>query len=365
MYSFDLSEEQRLLVETVHRYATRSLRQAARQAEESSQAPADVLQSAWALGLLPATLPEEYGGFGEHSLLNGALYVEELAYGDAGLTLEILAPNLVAIPLLLAGSEAQKQHYLPLFAGEEMPKMAAAMLEPVILFDHRKLHTTARRQGDHYVLNGSKAMVIHAADAEWFLVYAHDEEAGSTQAFLVPADSAGLQVGDRNLWMGFNALQNHTLHLHDVQVGVAQRLGGEAGMDVTNVLNSSRIAVAAMGVGIARAAYEYARDYAKERVAFGEPIASRQSIAFMLAEMAIEIDATRLMVWEAAWKLDQGRDATHEAYLVARYAADMALKVADGAVQVLGGHGYIREHPVELWLRNARGLFTLVGAVMV
>ncbi len=365
MYSFDLTEEQRLLVDAVHRYATRTLRKVYREAEEQAQPPAEAVQAGWELGLLAASLPEEYGGFGEHSLLNGALYTEELAYGDAALTLEVLAPNLVAIPVLLSGTEAQKQHYLPQFAEADMPKLAAAYLEPVVLFNPRKLHTTAKRQGDHYVLNGSKTMVIHGAGAEWFLVYAHDEEADSTQAFFVPADSPGLQVGDRNLWMGYNALQTHSLALHDVKVGVEHRLGGEEGLNLEAVLNSSRVAVAAMGVGLARAAYEYALDYAKERVAFGEPIASRQSIAFMLAEMAIEIDATRLMVWEAAWKLDNGHEGTHEAYLAAQYAADMALQVTDGAVQVLGGHGYIREHPVELWLRNARGLVTLVGAVMV
>lgn len=365
MYSFDLTDEQRMLTDAVHRYATRTLRKAYRQAEESGQAPADVVQTGWELGLLPASIPEEYGGFGEHSLLNGVLYTEELAYGDAALTLELLAPDLVAVPILLSGTEAQKQTYLPQFSEADMPKMAAAFLEPVILFDPHRLHTTACRQGDVTVLNGNKTMVIHAADAEVFLVYAHDGESDSTQAFLVPADSAGLEVGARNLWMGMNALQTYSLSLHDVHVSADQRLGGEAGLNMAAMLDNSRVAVAALGVGIARAAYEYARDYAKERIAFGEPIASRQSIAFMLAEMAIEIDATRLMVWEAAWKLDKGQDASHEAYLTTHYAADMALKVTDGAVQVLGGHGYIREHPVELWLRNARGLSTLVGTVMV
>ena len=365
MYTFDLTDEQRMLTDMVRRYSERTLRQVYREAEESHEMPPEVIAQGWELGLLPASLPEEYGGFGEYSVLNSALIAEELGYGDIAASLELLAPNLVATPIYLCGTEEQKQTYLPLFTAEEMPKVASAFLEPVILFDPYHLHATAQRQGDDYILNGQKAMVINADEAELFLIYAHDEAADSTQAFLVPADAAGLSVGEREKWMGFNALKTYRLSLEEVKVPAANRLGGEAGIDVQRILNSSRIALSALGVGLARAAYEYARDYAKERVAFGEPIAHRQSIAFMLAEMAIDIDATRLMVWEAAWKIDKGQNATHDAYLAARYAADVALKVADGAVQVLGGHGYIREHPVELWLRNARSLATLLGAVTV
>jgi len=365
MYTFDLTDEQRMLTDMVRRYSERTLRQVYREAEESHEMPPEVIAQGWELGLLPASLPEEYGGFGEYSVLNGALIAEELGYGDMAASLELLAPNLVATPIYLCGTEEQKQTYLPLFTAEEMPKVASAFLEPVILFDPYHLHATAQRQGDAYILNGQKAMVINADEAELFLIYAYDEAADSTQAFLVPADASGLSVGEREKWMGFNALKTYRLSLEDVQVPAANRLGGDAGIDVQRILNSSRIALSALGVGLARAAYEYARDYAKERVAFGEPIAHRQSIAFMLAEMAIDIDATRLMVWEAAWKIDKGQNATHDAYLAARYAADVALKVADGAVQVLGGHGYIREHPVELWLRNARSLATLLGAVTI
>jgi alkylation response protein AidB-like acyl-CoA dehydrogenase len=354
-----------MLTDMVHRYAERTLRQVYREAEEAHEMPPEVIEQGWELGLLPASLPEEYGGFGEYSALNGALIAEELGYGDMAASLALLAPNLVATPIYLCGTEEQKQTYLPMFTDVEMPKAASAFLEPVILFDPYHLRATARREGDVYILNGEKAMVINAPETELFLIYAHDEEADSTQAFLVPADAAGLSVGEREKWMGFNALKTYRLSLEDVRVPAQNRLGRDAGIDVQRILNSSRIALSALGVGLARAAYEYAREYAKERVAFGEPIAHRQSIAFMLAEMAIDIDATRLMVWEAAWKLDKGQNATHDAYLAARYAADVSLKVTDGAVQVLGGHGYIREHPVELWLRNARSLSTLLGVVTV
>jgi len=327
--------------------------------------PPEVIEQGWELGLLPASLPEEYGGFGDYSAVDGALIAEELGYGDMAASLALLAPNLVSTPIYLCGTEEQKQAYLPQFTDVEMPKVASAFLEPVILFDPYHLRATATRNGDAYILNGKKAMVINAPEAELFLIYAHDEESDSTQAFLVPAPAEGLTIGEREKWMGFNALKTYSIELNDVRVPAENRLGGEAGIDVQPILNSSRIALSALGVGLARAAYEYARDYAKERVAFGEPIAHRQSIAFMLAGMAIDIDATRLMVWEAAWKLDKGENATHDAYLAARYATDVSMKVTDGAVQVLGGHGYIREHPVELWLRNARSLATLLGAVTV
>ena len=365
MYTFDLTDEQRMLTDMVRRYSERILRQVYREAEESHEMPREVIEQGWELGLLPASLPEDYGGFGEYSVLNGALIAEELGYGDMAASLELLAPNLVASPIYLCGTEAQKQTFLPLFTDVVYPKVASALLEPVVLFDPYHLRATARREGDVYILNGEKAMVINAPEAELFLIYAHDEEADSTQAFLVQGPAEGLHVGDREKWMGFNALKTYRLRLEDVRVPAANRLGGDAGIDIQRILNSSRIALSALGVGLAKAAYEYAREYAKEREAFGEPIAHRQAIAFMLAEMAIDIDATRLMVWEAAWKLDKGQNATHDAYLAARYAADVALKVTDGAVQILGGHGYIREHPVELWLRNARSLSTLLGAVTI
>jgi len=365
MYTFDLTDEQRMLTDMVRRYSERTLRQVYREAEEAREMPREVIEQGWELGLLPASLPEDYGGFGEYSAVNGALIAEELGYGDMAASLELLAPNLVATPIHLCGTEAQKQAYLPMFTDVDIPRVASAFLEPVILFDPYHLRATARREDDSYILNGEKAMVINAPDAELFLIYAHDEEADSTQAFLVKAPTDGLRIGEREKWMGFNALKTYRLSLEGVRVPVANRLGGDEGIDIQRILNSSRIALSALGVGLAKAAYEYARDYAKERVAFGEPIAHRQAIAFMLAEMAIDIDATRLMVWEAAWKLDKGQNATHDAYLAARYAADVAIKVTDGAVQILGGHGYIREHPVELWLRNARSLATLLGAVTI
>lgn len=365
MYSFDLTDEQKMLTDAVNRYATRQLRAVYREAEESGALPADVIQTGWELGLLPALIPEAFGGFGEHSLLNGALIAEGLGYGDVAAALHLLGPNLVAIPILLCGTQEQKRTYLPQFCTETFPKATAAFLEASITFDPHDLDTSARLEGDTYVLEGQKTMVINADEAETLLVYAREKGIGTTQAFLVPAKDPRVHISRRDRWMGFHALKTFTVELAGVTIPAENKLGGQAGIDLKQILTCSRIAVAGLGVGLAKAAFEYARDYAKERVAFGEPIAHRQAIAFMLADMAIEIDATRLLVWEAAWKFDQGKPAVHEAYLAALYAADMALKVTDGAVQVLGGHGYIRDHPVELWLRNGRGLVTLVGSVIV
>ena len=364
MISFDPTEEQKMLVDAVRRFAEKDLRAVYRECDEEGHIPDEVVRKGWEIGLIPGGIPEQYMGFAEeHSALTGALFAEELAWGDLSITMHLLSPGLVAYPILLCGTEAQKETYLPQFCEEQFKPATAALIEPRVQFDPYALQTTARRDGDAYVLNGQKAYVPLAADADLILVYAN--EGGTTQGFLVPQGTPGLEVGEREKNMGIKALATYRLALNECRVPAENRLGGEAGCDMKRLLAYSRVAVAAMAVGVARASYEYAREYAKERVAFGEPIASRQAIAFMLAEMAIDIDAARLMVWEAAWRLDQGKDATKEAYLAKLFADDMVLRVTDGGVQVLGGHGYIREHPVELWLRNGRGFATLDGLAMV
>jgi acyl-CoA dehydrogenase len=214
-------------------------------------------------------------------------------------------------------------------------------------------------------LNGVKAYVPLASDAPWMLVYAQDSESGQVDAYLVEDSVRGVEVEKREQLMGVRALPTYRVKFTDATVDLACRLGGEKGADYHALLNRSRVALAALAVGVARGSLEYARDYAKERVQFGAPIATKQAIAFMLAEMAIEVDSARLMAWEAAWKLDQGQDATQEAYLAKQYADKAVLFVTDSAVQTLGGHGFIREHPVERWLRNGRGFTTFDGLAMV
>lgn len=363
MLDFTLDEEQQMLARTVNRFAAERMRKVFREADEAEALPEDLIEAGWEIGLLPTSLPEEYGGFGEYSTVTAAIAVEEFAWGDLAATLGILTPNLVAIPLLLSGTAEQKSTYLPRFAGEIFPHMTAALSEPRVKYDPRHLATSAAREGDSYVLQGEKGMVPFADSAEMFLVYA--DEDGVTQAFIVPADTPGLNVGPREKLMGVRAWPTFRLTLDGCRVPKANRLGGDAGLDFDLVLNHSRVAQGAAAVGMARAGFEYARDYAKSREQFGEPIAHRQAIAFMLAEMAIDVDAARLMVWEAAWMLDRGADATREATVMKHHVEDMVLSVADRAVQTLGGYGYIREYPVELWLRNARGFASFDGLAII
>ena len=361
MFGFEPSDEQKMLVESVRRFAGRELRTAAHEADERADLPASLLEAGAELALLPASLPEAYGGFGERSAVTGALFAEELAWGDLSGALALLAPGLVALPVLLAGTEAQKHEILPAFCGESRVSGSAALLEPRHDFDPRALQTKAVRAEGGYRIQGRKCNVPFAAEAEWMLVYASAE--GATSAFLVRRGTEGLHVGERERNMGLRALPLYKVELRDCFVPSALRLDGAGGMD--RILSASRVALGALAVGQARAAYDYALEYAKSRIAFGEAIAQRQAIAFMLAEMATEIEAARLLVWEAAWTLDEGGDAVREGLLAKTFTDDMVLAVTDRAVQVLGGHGYIRDHPVEMWLRNGRAFAVMEGIAIV
>lgn len=365
MAGFEPSEEQKLIQHTIAQFAQEQIRPLSHEADESGEVPADIVQQGWELGLVQSSIPQEYNGFGEtRSIVTEALIAEELAWGDLSIALHLLSPRLLAFPLLEMGTEAQKKRILPAYAGEKFQPGSAAVVEPRFDFDVTDLQVTARSNNGAFVLSGRKCFVPLADQAEQVLVYAQTEDT-KTACFLVERGTAGLQLAEREKNMGIKALATYELTFDDCRVPAEARLGGDAGCDTNRLINYSRVGLAAMAVGVARAAFEYARDYAKDRHAFGVPIARKQAIAFMLAEMAIEIDASRLLTWEAAWKLDRGEDATREAYLAKNYAASMALKVTDNALQVLGGHGYIREHPVELWVRNARGFASFDGLVML
>ncbi|MHC1578843.1 MAG: acyl-CoA dehydrogenase family protein [Dehalococcoidia bacterium] len=364
MISFSPTEEQQMIVSMVKQFANDEMRKIYRQCDESGDIPDSVIDTAWKMGLISNNIPEEYGGpGGERSAITGALIAEELAWGDLSMAMHILCPALFAYPILEAGTETQKKKYLPLFSGENYKIATAALIEPRFAFDPYLLSTTAQRDADDYVLDGEKCYVPLAAEAELLLIYAREND--SSQGFIAEKGMKGLEIAEREKNMGIRALPTYELRLTNCRVPKENRLGGPGGCDFNLIINRSQVALSAMSVGVARAAFEYSRDYAKDRVAFGEPIASRQTIAFMLAEMAIEIDATRLMTWEAAWKLDRKEEAIQEASLAKTYADDMVLMVTDRAVQILGGHGYVREHPVELALRNARGFATFDGMAIV
>ncbi len=365
MYSFEPNEEQQMLMDAVGKYAANDLRPAARDAEESRALPQALIRKGWELGFLQASTPEAYGGFGERSAVTGVLALEEFAFGDLAGALAVMTPALFAMPILLAGSEEQKKAYLPKIAEGDWSPYTAAFVEYKFDFDPNAMTTSAKREGGEYVLNGEKAFVPFAKDAEALIVYANLD--GATQGFIVEKGAAGLFVADeREKVMGINALPMYRVKLDGVKIPAANRLGGEAGHDFAPILASMHVASAACALGVAKASFEYAKNYAKEREAFGVKIAQKQAIAFMLAEMVTEIEAMRLLTWEAAWKLDNAKeDAAQAAYFAFTGAADMAMMVTDRGVQILGGHGYIREHPVELFMRNGRGIPMLLGLAIV
>lgn len=360
MYGFTPTDEQKMLIEAVSRYAKSDLRPAAHDAEEGKQLPPKLVSKGWELGVLQASIPEAYGGFGERSSVTSVLAAEALAFGDLSGALAVLAPSLFVTPLLLAGSEEQKKKYIPPVIEADWKAFTAALVEASFDFDPNDLKTTAKAAGKDYVLDGVKTYVPYAAEAEALIVYAALE--GATHAFIVPKNADGLSVSERIKLMSLNALPLYDVTLKGVRIPQSNRLEGDFGP----VLAGMRVANASLAIGVAQAAFEYARDYAKEREAFGVKIAQKQAVAFMLAEMATEIEAMRLLTWEAAWKLDSAKeDASMAAYFAATGAADMAMMVTDRAVQILGGHGYIRDHPVEMWMRNGRGFATFTGLAIV
>ncbi len=369
MISFELSEEQQMIRDSVGAFARDEVRPAARPADEQGTIPKELVAKASELGLVRSAIPEQFGGDGDaRSAVTGAVIAEELAYGDLSIALDVLAPRLFAFPLIEMGTPDQQKRYLPRLGRPEFVPASAAVMEPQFDFDLNAMATAAQHRNGGFVLDGAKCFVPLAKEAEAILVFAASNPGaglGGVDGFIVERGAAGLALGEREKNMGLKGLATYELELKGCRLGPEARLGGERGCNFTRLTSQWRVALAAMAVGVARASFDYARDYAKERKAFGVPIATKQTIAFMLADMAIEIDASRLLVWEAAWHLDKGEDALPESYLAKNYAAAASLKIADNAVQVLGGHGYIREHPVEMWLRNARGFATLEGLATV
>jgi len=369
MIDFELSEEQQMIRDTVGAFARDEIRPAARPADESGDIPAALVAKIAELGLVRGAIPESYGGDGgERSAVTGAIVAEELGYGDLAIAIHCLAPRMLAYPVLEMGTEEQKARLLKRLASPAFVAATAAVMEPRWDFDLTDLKTAAKRDGASWILSGVKCAVPLAAQSETILVYAKSgagEGFAGVEAFIVPRAAAGVAVGERAKNMGIKGLATFEVQLNDVKLDAGARLGGDKGINYSRLMSQARVGFGAMAVGVMRAAFEYARDYAKERKAFGVPIATKQAIAFMIADMAIEIDAARLLLWEAATRLDKGGDALEESYLAKNYAAASALRVTDNAVQALGGHGYIREHPVEMWFRNARGFSALDGIATV
>jgi acyl-CoA dehydrogenase len=355
--SFALSAEQKALRELAHDFAEREIRPVAADYDERSQHPADVIAKAHEIGLMNPHIPEEYGGV-ESSAFEQMLVGEELAWGCSGIATSITANILGSLPVLVAGSDSQKREWLPpLF--EEPLLCSFALTEPGAGSDVSAIQTTAVRHGDEYVLTGSKMFITNAGQAAWFVVFASTDLAAGHRglsAFVVPADSEGVVVEKHLDKLGQRATDTSALAFQEVRVPVGNRLGeeGEGFKTAMRTLDLTRPGTAAGALGVARAAFEHAVEYSKTRVQFGQPIAMNQGVNFLVADMAAEIEAARLLTWQAAWLLDQGERATLQSSYAKRFAADTAMKVTTDAVQIFGGYGYMKEYPVEKLMRDAK-----------
>ena len=368
---FDLTpdDDQRMIVETVKQFAEEILRPAARAADDAASYPADLITRAAELGVTAIKVPEDFDGIADQrTAVTNALVAEALSYGDMGLALPILAPGGVASALTHWGTADQQATYLREFAGENVPQACLAIAEPHPLFDPTMLKTTAVRTPSGYRLDGVKSLVPAAADAELFVIAAQLN--GRPTLFIVESDTAGLSVtADRS--MGLRAAALGRIELDKVSVPLAARLGGSEGADsdyardYSEAIALSRLGWAALAVGTSHAVLDYVIPYVKEREAFGEPIAHRQAVAFMCANIAIELDGLRLITWRGAARADQGLPFAREAALAKRMGTDKGMQIGLDGVQLLGGHGFTKEHPVERWYRDLRAIGIAEGVVVL
>jgi alkylation response protein AidB-like acyl-CoA dehydrogenase len=371
MISFGPSEEQQVVREAMREFAEQVLRPVAREADEESALPDGILDQVWELGLTNTQLPEAFGGGGEaRSPITNALILEELAFGDPALAIASTHPSAVAFAINDFGTEEQKEAHLPRFCGDRFAPASLALIEPSPTFDATALQTTVEPKEGGFVLSGRKSFVVLGDRAELFLVLARNAQSAETgfsavDAFLVPSDTPGLTVSELELNLGMKGLPTVSLDLAQVEVPEEARLGGDRGIDAGRLLAGTRTANAALLTGLCRAVMEYAIPYAKDRHAFGEAIAQKQAIAFMLSNMQIETNSMRWLTWKAAAALESLEDATRPALFAHGYSAEQGMKLADDGLQVLGGHGFIREHPVEMWYRTARTLTVLEGVAAV
>ena len=362
---FDLTptEDEGMLVDVVRELAAEVLRPAAAEANEACTAPAEVLAAAQEIGLPGLGVPDALGGImEERSAMAGTLVAEALAHGDMGLAVATLAPGAVATAIGLWGTEAQQQTYLPAFTGDDVPVAALTIAEPTVLFDPFSLSTTALRDGDGFVLDGVKSAVVRGAEAELFVVAARLD--GTPALFLVESGSEGLEV-EADPSMGLRAAGLSRLHLTGVRVGADALLGDTEGTAYRECVRLSRLAWCALAVGTGQAVLDHVKDYVNDRQAFGEPISHRQSVAFMVADIAIELQAMRLVTWKAASRATRGQEFAREVGLARQLCTEKGMKIGLDGVQLLGGHGFVKEHPVERWYRDLRAVGLMEGAVLV
>ena len=361
---FDLvrSEEQRMNQETMERFADREIRAIAKDADEAGATPEGFYDKTAELGLALLPIPEALGGAGmARSPVSNALNAEDLAWGDMALTLGAITPQAFVNTLLDQGTDAQREKYLPRFCEGTFVAATTALMEPRATFDPKAPQCEATASGDGYTLSGSKCMVPLGSSAELMLVIAMLD--GSPAGFIVEGTPEGMtRTAEEH--MGLRTLELAGLEFDNVQLP-ADALLGDGGFDLQRFVDLSRIGLCALAVGCCQGVLDYVKEYVNERVAFGEPISNRQAVAFMVADMAIELEAMRLMTWRAASRAEQGLDFKEQAYLAKLACAEHGMKIGTDGVQLLGGHGFCREHPVEIWYRNLRAIAILDGVASV
>ncbi|MDO8189211.1 acyl-CoA dehydrogenase family protein [Conexibacter sp. JD483] len=367
MVDFTLTDEQKNLREVAHDFAEKEIRPVAWEYDKDGQWPEDIIKKAWEVGLMNNHIPEQYGGVGL-GYLDGCVIEEELAWGCSGIQTSVGCNGLATAPLILGGSHELKKEYLGRLTEE--PLLASFCLtEPDAGSDVSGMKTTAVKKGDKWVINGSKCFITNGTYANFYTVYAKtDKDAGhrGISAFIVPRD-AGVVVDKKEDKMGQRASNTATISFNDVEIPADHLIGEEnKGFKLAMMtLDRTRPGVAAMATGIARAAMEFAIDYSKERVQFGVPIAMHQAIQFMIADMATDVEASRLLTWKAATQLDNGERNTLVSSHAKRFAADAAMRVATDAVQVYGGYGFIKEYPVEKLMRDAKIMQLYEGTAQI
>lgn len=364
LFDLEPTDEQQMISQTVRDFAAERLRPAAVDADAKLAAPDDLLSQTAELGIGAVGIPEALGGFGvERSVTTNVLVAEALAYGDMGLAVASLAPTAVSNALVLWGDADQQASYLPSFAGENVIAASLALQERAPLFDPFKPMTSARRTPKGYQLDGVKSMVPRAAAAELFLVSANLEGRGPA-LFLVESSAQGLSV-EPDPAMGLRGAATGKLHLDNVKVPTGARLGDGKYEVFAELVRLSRLAWCALAAGTGKAVLDYVIPYVNERFAFGEPISHRQGVAFMVSDIAIELESIRLLTLKAAARAEQGKPYARAVALARKLATEKGMWIGSAGVQLLGGHGYTKEHPVERWYRDLRAVGVMEGAVLV
>jgi alkylation response protein AidB-like acyl-CoA dehydrogenase len=364
LFDLSLDDEQQMLCEAIGAFAAEQVRPAAIDADGACATPAELLTQASELGITTLGVPEELGGvMSERSAVTSVLVVEALARGDVGIALAALAPGAVASALGLWGDADQQARYLPSFTGDDPPAAALALLEPQALFDPLTPGTRARREEGDWVLSGVKSLVPRAGEDELFVVGAHAEGLGPA-LFVLESSTAGVFTEPEPA-MGLRAAATGRLVLEDVRLPAGALLGEGRPEVYLECVQRARIAWCALAVGAAQAVLDYVIPYVNERVAFGEPISNRQAVAFAVADIGIELEGMRMLTYRAASRADAGRSFEREAALARRLCAREGARIGSEGVQLLGGHGFIKEHPVERWYRDLRAVGVMEGALLV